>query len=473
MSRKENPLPQKKKTLFVSIGAAALALLLAAGALLFLFLPPGTAKEIREIPLPAQGEDALKIAVLSDSLLNRAESAEGLLYLNHTRAALALLKQQQVSLILFAGNLTASADAKEYALFNDQLAEVYDGEESVPPVVAAMGAGELAGAATVAVAQRTFAKAMGQPPRTRATAGGVQVIALGADQTKAEDPYSAKALRWLEAELAAAADTANGKPIFVLTPCPPDGTVDGSGVAGKKLVALLQKYPNVISVSGGTHRPQLSENMITQGAYTAVGSQGLSFVELAPGYYDPQQGEAGLEDAIRPQQADERPFALIFAFARNKITVQRWNVLDQTQEREAAAWSLYLPLATETFHYDPERRAAVNEAPHFPVQDVFAVSTIPGAGGKELDGVAFTPAADDARVAAYDLEATNRLNVTLVKRYAADTFLGAGAAAKTALALDPTLPSGEYSIRVYAVDDFGRRSTGFLECTLTHTKTAA
>lgn len=451
--------------------AAALALLLAAGALLFLFIPAGAAKGVAELPLKGKTTENFKIAVLSDSLLSRAATARANGYWTNTRSALALLKEERVALILFAGNMTAAADAGQYKLFTELLDEVY-GEGNAPPVLAAMGAGELEGAATAALAQRTFAKALDQKPRVRVKIGAVQVIALSADRADAAEPYSAGALRWLENALAEAAKDAAGGPILVLTPCPPANTVQGSGAYGSaKLDALLASYSNAISLSGGTHRPQLDEGMIWQGGYTAVGSQGLSYVELEPGYFDPQQGESGQMDVQRPQQADARPFALILAVARNKITVQRWNVLEQAQEHADAPWAVFLPLARESFVYAPERRAAVNAAPYFTEQDIFTVSDIPGAGGKNmLDGVAFSPATDDLRVAAYDLEATSRLNVTTTRRCAADTFLGMGAAKKVALALDPTLPSGEYKVRVYAVDDFGVRSTNYLECKLTHTK---
>ncbi len=465
MSRKDRELPKRKMNAYVMACTAALALLLAVGALLFFLLPPAAAKDVRTIPL--QNADELKIAVLSDSLLGKKPDADNP-YLGNLKSAFAQLKQQNVSLILFAGDLAASANSDSYALFNKTLADAYAGEEA-PPVIAALGAGELKGALTNALAQRALLKHLEQRPCARAEIGGVQVIAVGADQTKASEPYSAKALRWLEDELTVAAKEAHGRPILVLTPQPPANTICGSDTLGSaKLDAILSKYTNVISVSGGTHRAQLDERMIFQGAYTAIGSQGLSYLALESGYFDPQQGAEGLENIARPQQADARPFALILAFGHNKLTVERWNVVDQQQEKADSPWSVFLPLASETFIYSAQRRAAVNGAPYFSTQDIFAVDDIPGGNGKQLDGVAFTAAADDQRVAAYEIEAVNRLGITLTRRYVADTFLGAGAAAKVALALDPTLPGGEYTVRVFAVDDFGRRSTGFLECALTH-----
>ncbi|MDR2525396.1 MAG: hypothetical protein LBC83_04275 [Oscillospiraceae bacterium] len=440
------------KKRLIAAGSAALGFLLAAGLTLFFLLPPKATGEPPQFKLPSGGEDALKIAVLSDSLLGGENGVEGGAYYANTRAALSLCKQQGVSAILYAGGMVANASAKNYAIFRALAQEVY-GEATAPPMLVAMSRAELKSAASHAIAQRAFTKALEQPLRAHASIGKVQLIAVSADATRSgTSAYSEKTIKWLEAALTAAAEAAKGSPIFVLAP---DAEFDGM----QALHPLLAKHPNVIAISGGSHLSQLDARMLTQSSFTSVGSQGLSFVvDYSDGDFNPTQAATRAEDA---------PFALIFAFSRNKLNIQRWNAAKQRQESELSAWSLFLPLRTETFTYTQERRPQL--APYFATQEITAVDDIAVQGDTtKLDGVVFTAATDDERVAAYEIEAINRLNISQTRRYATDSYLGSSAAAQVCLALDPALPSGVYTVRVYAVDDFKNRSAAYLETRVEH-----
>jgi hypothetical protein len=461
-------LPSPKNALPVIV-SAALALLLLAGAGVFLFVGPAKGTQ-EELAIMVPSGNTWKFAVLSDALLSAEESAEARLYQSHTESAFLLLKELNVPLVLTAGNMAGSAQKKDCARLPQAYDAVFAGSKNAPALLSAMGAGELKNALSAALAQRSFAAALGQRPCAHYVIRGLHFLTLSADRKDARAPYSAAALAWLARELALANEASQGLPIFVVTAFPPGNTslygAEQYGVPA--LNAILAPYKNVISISGGTHRPQLDERSIAHNGYALVGSQGLSYVSLEPGYFDPLRG-GGTDNAAQPPQASAQPFLLIFEIGGSSISIQRWNVLDRVQEKTQAVWRLKLPLGEEPARYDLAARTAKNGIPYFPGSGIAYTAEIQDSQGRALDGVTFRAAQDDMDVTAYEIEAVNWLNVISTKRYVSDYFLGAGGRTdNVTLALDPRLPSGEYTVRVFALDAFGRRSTSYQSIKLTH-----
>jgi hypothetical protein len=440
------------------LGVPLAFLLLAAAIALFLFLPPARGKA-EPLELPRHAIGTWRFAVLSDSLLGENAQRE-----QTARTALNIARQQNASLLLFAGNLSnGSRDGMN--TYNTLYGQVFGERSAQPPTLAAMGAADLRGA-TSALQQRLFADAMEHSPSTHAIVEGLHFIVLSADRTDSKKPYSAAALRWLENALQAAA---KDKPIFVLSAYPPAGSVYGSEEFGVQALAdAFKKYPNVISVSGTACRPQLDERTLYQGDYTAIASQGLAEIQLETGFETLPAGGT-------PSGAGEQPFVLVFTVDKIAVTVDRWNVEERLLERADKPWKLSLPLQKETFAYTAERRQTenANHPPYFKTADLTGSTSIPGAQGKILDGVVFSAAQDDNdRVAYYEMQTVNWLGVAATYRFAADTYLGERRqAARITLPLEATLPSGDYQVKITAVDSFGARSKGTQSGKITHTQT--
>ncbi|MCL2105750.1 MAG: hypothetical protein FWH26_01595 [Oscillospiraceae bacterium] len=458
---------KEQKSPLPLITAIGLGVLLVTALLLLFFAKP--LKGRQEAGVLTSGA-SWRIAVLSDSMLSGENKMADAMNQRNTKQALALAQQHSVQYIFWAGGMTKGGAQAHYNAYQKTYQGVYKQNNKQPVTIAVMGAEELGGSATPAWTLRRFAakKNMAQPPFSHHVVNGLHILALSADQT-GKSPYSASALGWLKRELQRAAEEAQGRPILVLSPQPPADTVYGSDEFGSQaLHDILADYPTAVSISGGTRRPQTDIRMIWQGEYTAIGCQGLSYVSFEDGLFNPFL-DGGTDGARRPQDADKKPYMLILEIDDNKITVQRWNVLDAAQERGGSPWTLMLPLKQETFSHTVQRRDAANKEPWFSTVLMQPADPIPADGGRFLDGVTFIAAEDDDRVAYYEMEAVSWLNTVTVKRYPADTFLGdANASARVTLALDPRLPSGEYSVKVYAVDSFGRRSAGYQQCKLNH-----
>lgn len=91
---------------------------------------------------------------------------------------------------------------------------------------------------------------------------GYQFIVLASEDTSVSATVSDEQIAWADAQLASAAAKSHGKPIFVLMHQPLNYThavgnnIDNNGFSGdasKKLQAVLDKYENVIYMSGHQH----------------------------------------------------------------------------------------------------------------------------------------------------------------------------------------------------------------------------
>ncbi|MDR1463788.1 MAG: metallophosphoesterase [Oscillospiraceae bacterium] len=443
----------------LALGAAA-AVLLAAALLLYGLIRPAKGPT-EALSVPLQGAAPLRIALLSDSHLGSDKQNEG-----NLRAALQLLREEQVQVILFAGDLGERTGGRSAQTYRQAIEEIFQDAAIQPVLLSAMGQQDVAGAFSSAAAQRTFQRALDQAPCAHLVVNGTHFIALSADRREPSDAYTAGTLRWLEERLAQAAqETETGRPIFVLTHQPPADTVAGSGqgTGNQALRDLLAKYPGVISVSGQTQRPQVDERMLWQGQFTAIGLQGLSGVLLEPGYYDPARDLVS-EDPLRPAQANAQPYLVLLRLGGSELTVERWNIKEAYRERE---WKLLLPLRAERFPYTPEARQTGNTPPYCPGGSAEVILFPSENGGKRL-GITFPAARDDGRIAAYELEATSHFGKTVTYRCAADTFLGERASAQTVtLPLDPSLPAGTYTVKITAIDDWDARSASFYSCEAT------
>ncbi|MDR2647005.1 MAG: metallophosphoesterase [Oscillospiraceae bacterium] len=460
---KHEMLKNNKTKFLTAATAGGLATVIAALCFVF-FLPPLKGKQT-DVQLPLQTAANWSFAVIGDSLLNTENQGYGLQYKENTRKALQQIKQKNIQLILATGGLTESGKAEEYELFLRLTAEAY-ADGPAPVILAAQGQNELA--STGAIGGRGFKSSMDTAPFTHSVINGLHFITLSANKTTGQ-PYSAGAIAWLERQLKKAESDASTMPIFVIAPLPASNTIvgtDGSETAGSNaLQKTLSKHHRAVLISGNSLRPQIHERMIDQNTFTAIGAQGLSRLALDERFFDPLRDS----NTAIPVNLTKSPYFLIFTYSTTQLNVIRWNVSANTAEDNT--WRVRLPFDPEKPQYGLNTRQAQNASPTFPDQQIVFVTNIKNDRGRLLDGVSFSAASDDAEVVAYEIETINWLNVSTAKQYAADSFAGKKNSAKTVtLALDPTLPSGDYTIRVYAIDAFGAKSGSFLQATGTHKK---
>ena len=152
----------------------------------------------------------------------------------------------------------------------------------------------------------------------------------------------------------------SGKPIFVITHYNPSRTTSGS--YGENGLALLRKtldrYPQVISLSGHTHIPLEDERTIWQGAFTAINTSSLAYACV-------EERCANTTGPIVPFARDAIQCLRMDVFS-DHIEVHRYNVTEAREIKPEKPWRFRLPYDPRHPELDFDSRAATRTAPRFP-----------------------------------------------------------------------------------------------------------
>ena len=146
------------------------------------------------------------------------------------------------------------------------------------------------------------------------------------------------------------------KPVFFITHEPPYHTLLQSNFSCfYELRQILNKYPQVISISGHTHAPVFLDRNIWQGEFTAVNAGSLYY------WKDTPLGTAS--------QRNNSCDAMIFEIYEDEIIIRRYNMLDGTEIAPDNPWRLQLPLHAANTSFDPEKRQEIFPIPEFAEND--------------------------------------------------------------------------------------------------------
>ena len=140
-----------------------------------------------------------------------------------------------------------------------------------------------------------------------------------------------------------------GEPIFVITHIPPKKTVYGSeGIWGHDgIYNILNKYSEVICISGHSHYSLKNIKSIWQGNFTVVNTQSISYVDLDS--YFTNTHEVRYESA---KNCDS--MGLIAYLSQNNIVFERVEFL--TEEIMKEKWKIDFPINVDKFEYTFEKR---------------------------------------------------------------------------------------------------------------------
>ena len=147
------------------------------------------------------------------------------------------------------------------------------------------------------------------------------------------------------------------KPVFLLTHYPPSETMAGSfDKAGiHSLRKILDRFPQVISLSGHTHWPLEDERCIWQGNFTAVTASSLSYACMNEQCFNSVGG-------IVPY-AREAVQLLYMELFPDRLEIERVQVFDRRSIGEK--WLVRLPYRPEEAFYT-DARPGSGFAPRFP-----------------------------------------------------------------------------------------------------------
>ncbi|MGN0788972.1 MAG: metallophosphoesterase family protein [Christensenellales bacterium] len=386
--------------------------------------------------------NVLRVGIISDSQLPPS-GEEGWQYYN-LKNSLAVLKSKDVDLILFAGDVGDLCKKPAYELYNKAIATVYPDEESRPIIQTIMGNHDYWENGAPISCRSRFEKMVGISPYTHYVVGGYHFIGASPATGSMDNGY--KYMKdWLTQEIEKAVADDPNKPIFVTTHNGAVDTMYGSDDWGDyNLDEVFKNYPQVVNFSGHSHYSILDERSIHQRDYTSITTQSVSYTEL----------ERGKENGSIPPNAEATPMGFVMDVYSNKIEIHRYNFASQYGEdgkEEKTPWVLPIPLTKDGFTYTTEAREVVNVAPEM----TSATGTSVVEEGKTY--LQFAAGQDDDFVHSYKMVWSDGSE----QLYFSDFYNGLDVMATTPKIEVLNKAQGTYSVKVYAIDSWGKVSQNY------------
>jgi len=278
--------------------------------------------------------------------------------------------------VLFCGDLAASvADAESYKTYR-KIYEKHFSKCKVPPVHIAIpgnhdfwarkGTKRLPAKESL---KRFFTNIGMTPEWLRHTVvKGYSIIAVSATDEKGENNHTPEEVKQVSDLIGKAEKAAPGKPVFVMTHCPPAFTMSSSTWRKKSpkntgwywrydlVRKMLENHSQAVSLSGHTHLALQDERAIWQGDFTAIS------VGVLPRVTPKMPGK--LIGSFRPGLASRgRNFTWIEVFDKYML-VYRYDANTMKEINPEKRWRIELP-------YDPskavytDKRAEKTVAPEF------------------------------------------------------------------------------------------------------------
>lgn len=389
-----------------------------------------------------QAEGNLKVGVISDTQLPTKKANDDGKYKASLVKALTVLKNNEVDLILFAGDIGDGSTDYAYELCTSAFDEVYG--DNKPYVQYIMGNHDYWGGGSANQCRKRFAKHFNQSPWSVYTYGGVTFIGASPDSGSMSSAYG-DIESWLKTEIETA-NTANpGQPIFVMTHSTIKGTVYGADDWGDESLDYLANYENVVSLSGHSHYSLLDENSIYQKGFTAINTQSISYTEL----------EAGKSNGTIPPNQFATPMGYIMEISTDNVQIRRYEFNNGEELKADKRWILPIPLTAETFTYTPDRK---DELPQMVAET--GTSSI----ADKLTYLNFQAGTDDDFVHTYKVVLTPVNGGDAIERlYFTDFYNGL-----TTMAKDVSMPlydvdKGTYNVKVYAIDQYKQVSLNYTQ----------
>ncbi|MDE6155487.1 MAG: metallophosphoesterase, partial [Eubacterium sp.] len=389
---------------------------------------------------------SFKVAVISDTQLPPTEEdlKNDDTYLQNLKKALTVIKNNNVDMILFAGDMGDLGTRFAFQTYVDAIDEVFGDDK--PIIQNIMGNHDYwnKNALTAINHIKAFEDITEQSPWTHYVVNGYHFIGASPTWGSMTNAYRITS-KWLDKELQKASAESDGKPIFVMTHNQPKNTSYGSEDWGDTTINnVLSKYPNVISFSGHVHYSLLDERSIWQGEYIVINTQSLSYTEL----------EQGKENGTIPPNADSTPMGYIMEFSDNSIDIHRMNFTDGNmgyEEKQDMLWSFSLPYENDG-KYAFDSRKAYNKAP------IISDATASVSVNNDKVVLSFAAGMDDDFVHSYKVVIDDKA----VKYFFSDFYNGIDNM-KDTVELELENDGSTHNYKIYAVDSWGEESENCID----------
>lgn len=393
-------------------------------------------------------KEILKVGILSDSQLPEKESDDPAekAYENNLRMSLKVLKDNDVDIIIFAGDIADIASDYTYQTYKKCYEDVFG--EDMPIVQTIMGNHDywFSSRHTPSSMRKLYEKNMNESPFSHYVVNGYHFIGLSPDCGDMTADYK-KVQKWAKEQIEYAISQDPNKPIFVTTHNSPKDTVYGSDDWGDtSLNDIFKDYPQVVNFAGHAHYSLLDERAIWQGDYTAITTQSVSYTEM----------EGGKENGSIPPNSKVTPMGLIMTVSSENLSIKRINFATGLEEKENMRWNIKLPIKKDNFVYTNEIKKSNNVAPTMS-NDTPEVVKING-----VKHIKIKAGKDDDFVHSYKLEIENYKTLL----YFSDFYNGIDNMSEYYYIPTDKMILGEYNIKIYAIDSYGLQSQNYQKITI-------
>jgi hypothetical protein len=272
-------------------------------------------------------------------------------------------------------------------------------------------------------------------------------------------------VEWAENQIKIAYEDDKTKPIIVQTHFNAKDTVYGSNIYfAKNLREIFNKYPNIIHFSGHSHYSLIDERSIWQDEFTSIQTQSISYTELEHGF---QNGIIPCDEYGDNEIAGKNYMGLIMDLTDNQCKIQRISFAENGI-LYGEPWIVDVPIDKNNFRYTLDKRLMKRNRPVFKFKNEEDKKIILEKDDKIKSGYAlkFIAASHEDFVYKYKVVLKNVKNNEIKEIfYVSDHFL-LPKDRKSIMRYQFNkngLDKGEYNIKIYAIESFGKESENFLE----------
>ena len=443
----------------------------------------------------------LKVGILSDSqLMPKPNQSSYEIFTLNLHKALNILYSKKVDSIIFAGDIANEGTKYGFDLFNQTYKSIFNKSSYEPILNIIMGNHDYLGSKeeSIETMQKKFEESIYQKPFSHKVINNFHFINWGSEDSS--DDHCNNNITWAreQIEFSIKNSTNENNPIFIITHVNPKNTIYGSDMWGNQIIYdLLNNYSQIISFSGHSHYPLIDERSIFQGNFTAIQTQSTSYLDCEYGF---ENGKMIKDEYGNSNLSTRNPMGIVMEINNGKINFERFSI--ERNETYGNPWVVDYPIEKKNFRYLYEERLKKRKKPFFENVDRNKVNNYTvlnyntdnnksklnyydhfNAYNKKFNNISdfivvdyydylpiieFKQAYHDDFIHHYKLDFYNEKGYFKTFYYLSDFFLMPKDRREYfRLRITRKLEPGNYTLRIYAVESFGKISDNYLEGKIT------
>jgi hypothetical protein len=388
----------------------------------------------------------IKIGILSDSHLNPEKTKEKEAnYTDHLLKSFESLKKNNVSVIIFAGDITYKGKKESYIEFKRIFDFIFP--ENKPILNIIMGNHDYNSFPYLPkLLQKRFSDILNEKPFSHKIINGFHFINWSSmDGTTVTCNIN---LNWIKNQIEIALKEDSSKPIFVTTHLNPKGTIYGSDKYGNVIIyEVLKSYPNVINISGHSHYSIIDERSIWQDDFTAISTQSISYIKF-------EEGKLNFKEINNLNYLFSNYMGYIVNVNSTLVNFKRISLEKNLFYGED--WFVEIPIKKENFKYKVYDRILSSIAPIF--KDDSFIFVYKENENDDFYYIKFNQAYHQNCVNSYRIVLRKGKRKKYEFIYFSDFFLMPSDRKNEIIFKLPKVKKGIYNIQIFAKESFGKES---------------